>query len=70
MRFVDAGTEVVRISSERDVHKFKELIHTRDHALGRRAEGALGWLSVEQDDLVSQVSGHDKVVLDDERGAF
>lgn len=68
--FVDAGAEVERVSSEGDVHKFQELVHTGDHALGRGAEGALGRLSIEKDDLISKVGRHDKVVFDDECGAF
>ena len=63
---VDSWAEVVRVTSERDVHHLEELVHAGDHALGRGRERLLSWLTAEYDNLVSQVSRHDEIVLNDE----
>jgi len=63
---VDTGTEVDGITSEGDVHKLQEFIHSGDHTLGSSTESVLGWDSIEQDDLVSHVGGHDEIVLNNE----
>ena len=62
---VDTRAEVVRISSEGDIHHVKELVHTSDHALGSASVGVLCGLTTEDDDLIGEISRHDEIVLHD-----
>lgn len=67
---VDPGSVVSGIASKGDVHELEELVHAGDHRFGRRAPGILGRLAVKENDLVSQVSSHNEIVLDNESSAF
>lgn len=60
---VDTRTEVVGVSSERDVHHLQESVHASDKAFRCRCISINSWGSTEHNDLVSKVSCHDEIVL-------
>ena len=64
--FPPFSPEVVRVSPEGDVELLEELVHPCEQRLGRAGLGLDGRLSLEDDDPVCQVGGHDEVVLHDE----
>ena len=70
VHLVNTGPEVGRVTSESNIHQLQELVHTGYHGLRGSTEGFLGGLTVEEDDLVSEVSSHDEIVLDYKSGAF
>ncbi|KAI9911590.1 hypothetical protein PsorP6_009854 [Peronosclerospora sorghi] len=67
VKLVDARTVVRRVSPERDFQLFQERIHACQQALRSVGRTLDPGLPVINHDSVSQVRGHDKIVLHDKR---
>ena len=65
---VDTGTVAVGVTTEGDVQALQEPVAASDQGLGGLSAGVDGGLTVEDNDTVSKVGGHDEIVLDDESG--
>ncbi len=67
VELVDARTKVCRIATESDLELAEEEVHAAEEILGRICSAIDRRDSLVNDDLVGEISGHDKVVFDDER---
>src|SRR4051812_7977469 len=65
---VDTGTVAVGVTTESHVEALQEAVATGDQRLGRLSASINGGLTVEDNDTISQVGGHDEIVLNDEGG--
>jgi len=65
VQLVDSWTVRVGVATEGDVERFEELVAAGQEGLGLVGAGLETWLTVEDDDSVGQVCGHNKIVLDD-----
>lgn len=65
---VDTGSEAVRISTESDVEILEELITTCQQAFWGVRSGFDARLTIEDDDSVGEICGHDEIVLNNESG--
>ena len=63
--FVDARSVRVRITAEGDIQILQELVTAGKERLGRVGARIDSWLTVEDNDTVGKISGHDEIVLDD-----
>jgi hypothetical protein len=68
VNFVDSRPVVVGVSSEGDAEQLKEAVHAVQQTLGRVSNGVHGWRSLEYDHPVSEISGHDEIVLHHKSG--
>lgn len=66
--FVDAGSIRIRIASECDIQTLEKLVASGQQRLRGVCLGLDGRLPLENDDTISKICGHDKVMLDDEGG--
>jgi hypothetical protein len=63
---VDTGTERVGVTAESDVQVLQEGIATSEKRLRLVGASIDSRLAVKDNDTISEVSGHDEIVLDDE----
>ena len=63
---VDTGAVAVRVTTEGHVQAAQETVATGDQGLGGVGVSVNGRLTVEDNDTVGKIGGHDKVVLDNE----
>ena len=68
IEFVDTRSEVGRITTESDVKILQELIAASEQRLGSIGASVNSWLTVEDDDTISEICCHNEIVLDDEGG--
>ena len=54
------------VPSKRDIHHLQKPVHARDETFGCGSVSVDSWDTAENDDFISEVSRHDKIVLDDE----
>ena len=64
--FIYSRSEVVGISSEGDTHHLQKLIHAFHQGLRAMSGTIQARIAIENHHLISQVSGHDKIVFHDE----
>lgn len=62
---VDTRSEVDGVTAEGDVEVLQESVTARQQGLGLVGVGIDTGLTIEDDDTVGEVSGHDEIVLDD-----
>lgn len=65
---IDTGAVVDGVTAEGDVQVLEEGVAARQEGLRRVGMGVDTRLSVEDDDTVGEVGGHDEIVFDDECG--
>lgn len=65
---VDARSEIVGITTERNAEQLEESVHAGQQILRCVCRRVHRWCSLEYDDAVGQVGGHDEIVLDDKSG--
>lgn len=66
VHLINTWAEINGVTSKSDVHQFKELVHSRDHAFRGSAVGVFGWNTIEENDLVGHVGSHNEIVLNNE----
>ena len=62
---VDARTVAIRVTSECDIEILQELVASCHQRFGLVSARVDRWHTVEDNDAVCEIGGHDKVVLDD-----
>jgi hypothetical protein len=68
VELVDTRAVGAGVAAESNVKSLEELVAAGEQRLGRLRARVDGGLTVEDDDAVGEVSGHDEIVLDDEGG--
>lgn len=66
--FIDPRSEAVGITTKGDIQVLKEFITACEQTLRRVRPGVDGRLTVEDDNSICKVGGHDEIVLNDEGG--
>lgn len=64
MEFIDAWTEAVRVTAERNVEIFQEAVAASEEALWLVGASVYGGLPIEDHDTVCEVCSHNEIVLD------
>jgi len=70
LELVDTRSEVGWVTTECNIHHFQELVHSRDQTLWRCARRLFGWDTLETDNFIGEVSGHNEIMLYDESALF
>lgn len=70
LEFIDTRPEIVRITSESDSQQLQEPIHAGQQSLGCVSGRIHRRPPFEDDNSISQVSGHDEVVLNHKSSFF
>lgn len=68
VQFVNTWPEIVWITTECDAEQLQETIHSVEQRLWCIGDGMHRWCTLEHNDTIGQVSGHDEIVLNDEAG--
>jgi hypothetical protein len=68
VELVDTRAVSAGVAAEGDIKSLEELVAASEQRLGRLGARVNRGLTVEDDDAVGKVSGHDEIVLDDESG--
>jgi len=66
VELVDTRAVGAGVAAEGDIQSLEELVAACEQRLGRLCARVNGWLTVEDDNAVGKISGHDEIVLDDE----